>query len=268
MFRYVIQLETYNIFIYTSKDTTRLNYPLRCTFGRNWKSLSLRLSFGSVTRFFAIRVTKDSGHTRHSQIIINRASLSRPTKLVYHSANVRSRGQPSLGRISLINYRDKDQRVNENDLPFNDGACVPSTPIDRSIDRSSLDRSRASLTKKERRRTMENASRTWIVGGASGFVPDHRQLFDSVRSLQSRFNDRHRSRSFSATSRARNARSNVLPRTTRRSTFTHSPTRAPRSSNFHPRCIDRFQEDSSQLHHSALTRIADQVTSKSNLSWK
>lgn len=48
-------------------------------------------------------------------------------------------------------------------------------------------------------------------------MPDHRQLFDSVRSLQSRFNDRHRSRSFSATSRARNARSNVLPRTTRRS---------------------------------------------------
>lgn len=168
MFRYVIQFETYNIFVYTSKDTTRLNYPLRCTFGRNWKSLSLRLSFGSVTRFFAIRVTKDSGHTRHSQIIINRASLSRPTKLVYHSANVRSRGQPSLGRISLINYRDKDQRVNENDLPFNDGAVYRAhRSIDRSIDRSSLDRSRASLTKKERRRTMENASRTWIVGGWS-----------------------------------------------------------------------------------------------------
>lgn len=241
MFRYVIQLETYNIFIYTSKDTTRLNYPLRCTFGRNWKSLSLRLSFGSVTRFFAIRVTKDSGHTRYSQIIINRASLSRPTKLVYHSANVRSRGQPSLGRISLINYRDKDQRVNENDLPFNDGACVPSTPIDRSIDRSSLDRSRASLTKKERRRTMENASRTWIVGGWSERVcawPPTTLWFSAIvtKSVQ-------RSPPFAFL--LRNARSNVLPRTTRRSTFTHSPTRAPRSSNFHPRCIDRFQEDSS-----------------------
>lgn len=187
------------------------------------------------TRFFAIQVTKDSGRARYSQIIINRPSLSRATKLVYlgeHSI--------SLWRISLINYRDKDRRVNENDLPF--GACI-------SIDRSSLDRSRASLTKKERRRTMENASRTWIVGGASGFVPDHRQLFDSVRLLQSRFNDRHRSRSFSATSHARNARNATFCRGEQRAvrpvTFTHSPTRAPRSSNFHPRCVDHFQEDSS-----------------------
>lgn len=140
--------------------------------------------------------------------------------------------------------------------------------IDRSIDPLSIVLARPWQKKRDGEQWRTRLERGSWVGGASGFVPDHRQLFDSVRSLQSRFNDRHRSRSFSATSRARNARSNVLPRTTRRSTFTHSPTRAPRSSNFHPRCIDRFQEDSSQLHHSALTRIADQVTSKSNLSWK
>lgn len=195
---------------------------------------------------FGYPIFRDSGYKRFGAYA-TLANYNKSSEFISSNETGLSFGERSisLGRISLINYRDKDQRVNENDLPFNDGACVPSTPIDRSIDRSSLDRSRASLTKKERRRTMENASRTWIVGGASGFVPDHRQLFDSVRSLQSRFNDRHRSRSFSATSRARNARSNVLPRTTRRSTFTHSPTRAPRSSNFHPRCIDRFQEDSS-----------------------
>ena len=44
----------------------------------------------------------------------------------------------SLRRISLINYRDKDRRVNENDLPFNVGACMyrAHLSIDRSIDRS------------------------------------------------------------------------------------------------------------------------------------
>lgn len=90
--------------------------------------------------------------------------------------------------------------------------------IDRSIDPLSIVLARPWQKKRDGEQWRTRLERGSWVGGASGFVPDHRQLFDSVRSLQSRFNDRHRSRSFSATSRARNARSNVLPRTTRRST--------------------------------------------------
>lgn len=159
---------------------------------QNWKLKKFRPPL-SRSRFFA-----DSGYTKGSNAIL--ANYNKSAEFISCNKTGLSRwtfdlaANSSLWRISLINYRDKDHRVNENDLPFNVGASA-------SIDRSSLSRS-ASLTeqKKERERDDEQwrtrLETSWIVGGASGFVPDHRQLFDSVRSLQSRFNDRHRSFAF------------------------------------------------------------------------
>lgn len=159
----------------------------------------------------------------------------------------------SLRRISLINYRDKDRRVNENDLPFNVGACMYRAHL--SIDRS-IDRSRASLTKK--RETANNGERVSSVDrGWSERVcawPPTTLWFSAIVAKSVQWSppfafllrNEPRTQRLVATF-CREQRAQV--------TFTHSSTRAPRSSN--------FQEDSRPSYIVSCYR----VTSKSNLTW-
>lgn len=147
--------------------------------------------------------------------------------------------------------------------------CTEHT--DRSIDRSILSRSFSRVLDKKRETAnngerVSNVDRGWVERAGLCLTTDNSliqcdrcKVGSTIATVRVPSPQRAAHATLVATfCRERRA---VPP-----ATFTHSPTRAPRSSNFHPRCIDRFQEDSSQLHHSALTRIADQVTSKSNLS--
>lgn len=178
---------------------------------QNWKLKKFRPPL-SRSRFFA-----DSGYTKGSNAIL--ANYNKSAEFISCNKTGLSRwtfdlaANSSLWRISLINYRDKDHRVNENDLPFNVGASA-------SIDRSSLSRS-ASLTeqKKERERDDEQwrtrleRRGSWVERAGLCLTTDN-SLIQCDRCKVGSMIATVRSRSFSA----RNARSDVLPRTTRRST--------------------------------------------------